>query len=62
MSRGVDWALYEGNLLVIGKGISQIGRSVIFRKQRGLAIKVEEIAGWQAPPLNGVISGRIYVQ
>jgi predicted ribosome-associated RNA-binding protein Tma20 len=61
-TRGSDFATHHGRKLLIARGVTKMARTEIFRAVRGLAVTQLVRVCPDAPPMNGVLRGQIYVQ
>ncbi|TMW61604.1 hypothetical protein Poli38472_012795 [Pythium oligandrum] len=61
-TRGSDTIEHKGRKLLIAHGVMKMARAEMFRAQRGLAVSSITRVCPDAPPMNGVLSGDIYVQ
>ncbi|KAG3108032.1 hypothetical protein PI124_g8104 [Phytophthora idaei] len=61
-TRGSDFAAHNGRKLLIACGVTKMARTEIFRAVRGLAVTQLVRVCPDAPPMNGVLRGHIYVQ
>ncbi|KAF0715790.1 Aste57867_3159 [Aphanomyces stellatus] len=61
-TRGSDAELHAGRKVLIAQGRTEMGRSEMFRALKGLAIAVTSRLCADAPPLNGVLAGDMYMQ
>ncbi|KAE9077978.1 hypothetical protein PF010_g23301 [Phytophthora fragariae] len=61
-TRGSDFATHNGRKLLIARGVTKMARTEIFRAVRGLAVTQLVRVCPDAPPMNGVLRGQIYVQ
>ncbi|KAG7384603.1 putative methyltransferase nsun6 [Phytophthora boehmeriae] len=61
-TRGSDFAAHNGRKLLIARGVTKMARTEIFRAVRGLAVTQLVRVCPDAPPMNGVLRGQIYVQ
>ncbi|OQR99521.1 hypothetical protein THRCLA_06487 [Thraustotheca clavata] len=61
-TRGSDAELHAGRKILIAQGKAQMSRSEMFRAMKGLAIAVTVRLCDDAPPLNGVLLGELYMQ
>ncbi|KAF4040283.1 16S rRNA methyltransferase RsmB/F [Phytophthora infestans] len=61
-TRGSDFATHNGRKLLIAHGVTKMARTEIFRAVRGLAVTQLVRVCPDAPPMNGVLRGQIYVQ
>ncbi|ETM37351.1 hypothetical protein L914_16081 [Phytophthora nicotianae] len=61
-TRGSDFATHNGRKLLIARGVTKMARTEIFRAVRGLAVTQLVRVCPDAPPMNGVMRGQIYVQ
>ncbi|POM77206.1 Nucleolar protein NOP2 [Phytophthora palmivora] len=61
-TRGSDFAMHNGRKLLIARGVTKMARTEIFRAVRGLAVTQLVRVCPDAPPMNGVLKGQIYVQ
>ncbi|CAK4083038.1 unnamed protein product [Aphanomyces euteiches] len=61
-TRGSDAELHAGRKILIANGKTDMPRSEMFRALKGLAVTVTSRLCADAPPLNGVLSGSMYMQ
>ncbi|RLN94030.1 hypothetical protein BBJ28_00025588 [Nothophytophthora sp. Chile5] len=61
-TRGSDFAAHTGRKLLIARGTTKMARTELFRAVRGLAITQLVRVCADAPPMNGVLRGQVYVQ
>ncbi|RHZ27858.1 hypothetical protein DYB26_003104 [Aphanomyces astaci] len=61
-TRGSDAELHVGRKVLLGVGTAAMPRSEMFRALKGLAVAVQSRLCADAPPLNGVLSGHMYMQ
>ncbi|RLN46996.1 hypothetical protein BBJ29_009719 [Phytophthora kernoviae] len=61
-TRGSDFATHNGRKLLIARGVTKMARTELFRAMRGLAVTQLVRVCPDAPPMNGVLRGQIYVQ
>ncbi|KAF0736565.1 hypothetical protein AaE_009003, partial [Aphanomyces astaci] len=61
-TRGSDAELHVGRKVLLGVGTAAMPRSEMFRALKGLAVAVQSRLCADAPPLNGVLSGDMYMQ
>ncbi|CAI5706157.1 hypothetical protein KXD40_009700 [Peronospora effusa] len=61
-TRGSDFATHRGRKLLIARGVTKMARTEIFRAVRGQAVTQLVRVCPDAPPMNGVLRGQIYVQ
>ncbi|CAH0478522.1 unnamed protein product [Peronospora belbahrii] len=61
-TRGSDFATHHGRKLLIARGVTKMARTEIFRALKGLAITHLIRVCPDAPPMNGILRGQIYVQ
>lgn len=61
-TRGSNTDEHTGRKLLIAHGTTKMARTEMFRAQRGLAITSLVRVCKDAPPMNGLLSGKIYVQ
>ncbi|KAL7689946.1 putative SAM-dependent methyltransferase RsmB/NOP2-type, PUA domain, PUA-like superfamily [Plasmopara halstedii] len=61
-TRGSDFITHDGRKLLIASGVTKMARAEMFRAVRGLAVTQLMRVCPDAPPLNGVLQGEIYVQ
>jgi 16S rRNA C967 or C1407 C5-methylase (RsmB/RsmF family) len=61
-TRGSQFDDHRGRKLLIAHGTTQMSRTEMFRAQRGLAIDALVRVCDDAPPMNGLLEGKIYVQ
>ena len=62
LPRGTEAGQFNTRKLFIGVGRTKVGRVKMLRLQRGLAVEVKQRVCCDAPPLNGVLPGRIFLQ
>lgn len=61
-TRGFPFDMHTGRKLFIGIGKPEMSRGEMFREVRGLAVQVLGRVTWNAPPLNDILNGEIYMQ
>uniref|UniRef100_A0A6V1QKU6 SAM-dependent MTase RsmB/NOP-type domain-containing protein n=2 Tax=Heterosigma akashiwo TaxID=2829 RepID=A0A6V1QKU6_HETAK len=61
-TRGLDFRAYAKRKLHLGTGTMAVDRAAAFQTMRGLAVRMAEVVGGDAPPLNGALPGRVYGQ
>ncbi|CAI5740420.1 unnamed protein product [Hyaloperonospora brassicae] len=61
-TRGSDFATHTGRKLLIARGTTKMARTEMFRAVQGLAVTQLVRVCPDAPPMNGVLPGLIYVQ
>ncbi|KDO27446.1 hypothetical protein SPRG_07034 [Saprolegnia parasitica CBS 223.65] len=61
-TRGSDAELHTGRKVLIAQGTTAMARSEMFRAMKGLAVAVNTRFCSDAPPLNGVLAGELYMQ
>ncbi|OQR81166.1 hypothetical protein ACHHYP_16709 [Achlya hypogyna] len=61
-TRGLDAELHTGRKVLIAQGTAAMSRSEMFRAMKGLAVTVTARLCTDAPPLNGVLAGEMYMQ
>lgn len=61
-TRGLAIGRHEGTRVFIGHGLAVMGRSKLFSSDRGVAVKMSERVCPDAPPMNGILPGKVYVQ
>ncbi|KAI9909787.1 hypothetical protein PsorP6_011188 [Peronosclerospora sorghi] len=61
-TRGSEFASHDGRKLLIARGVTKMARTEIFRAANGLAVTHLVRVCPDAPPMNGVLPGAIYVQ
>ncbi|ETV93952.1 hypothetical protein H310_12287 [Aphanomyces invadans] len=61
-TRGSDAELHAGRKVLLGSGTAAMPRSEMFRALKGLAVAVQSRLCADAPPLNGVLPGDMYMQ
>lgn len=61
-TRGSDFETHNGRKLLIALGVTTMTRTEIFRATRGLAVTRLVRLCPDAPPMNGVLPGQIYLQ